>query len=208
MQYSHGFVPPGRSASNSPFDPRRLVSPAFCGPRSAAEPARLPAHGLSGGLLALSRLRRACRRRPQAAPRRRPPASARSPRDARILAAIAERMTFTGDPACRASRDTAGPADHRRGAAAAAARRPAAALLRSAAVRVRSAAVPGRALDLHRPDAEWQDVYLDGWARAAASSTRRIAFQALKNLSMLGYYAQDATWKGIHYDGPWAPRPG
>ncbi len=53
---------------------------------------------------------------------------------------------------------------------------------------------------------EGRDSYLQGWA-TSRSSTRRLAFRALKNLSMLGYYSQDATWKGIHYDGPWAPRP-
>ena len=50
-----------------------------------------------------------------------------------------------------------------------------------------------------------RDDYLRGWA-TSRSDTRRLAFRALKNLSMLGYYSQDATWKGIHYDGPWAPR--
>ena len=51
-----------------------------------------------------------------------------------------------------------------------------------------------------------QDDYIRDWATSRVE-TRRIAFQALKNLSMLGYYSQDATWKAIHYDGPWAPRP-
>ena len=52
---------------------------------------------------------------------------------------------------------------------------------------------------------EERDSYLQGWA-TSRSGTRRLAFRALKNLSMLGYYSQDATWKGIHYDGPWVPR--
>ena len=51
-----------------------------------------------------------------------------------------------------------------------------------------------------------RDDYLRDWA-TSRSDTRRLAFRALKNLSMLGYYSQDATWKGIHYDGPLAPRP-
>ena len=51
-----------------------------------------------------------------------------------------------------------------------------------------------------------QDDYIEGWATSRVQ-TRRLAFQALKNLSMLGYYSQDATWKALHYDGPWAPRP-
>jgi len=49
-----------------------------------------------------------------------------------------------------------------------------------------------------------RDAYLRSWA-TSRHRTRRLAFRALKNLSMLGYYSQDATWKGIHYDGPWAP---
>ena len=51
-----------------------------------------------------------------------------------------------------------------------------------------------------------RDEYLNGWL-TSRRDTRRLAFRALKNLSMLGYYSQDATWKGIHYDGPWVPRP-
>ena len=49
-----------------------------------------------------------------------------------------------------------------------------------------------------------RDAYLRSWA-TSRHQTRRLAFRALKNLSMLGYYSQDATWKAIHYDGPWAP---
>ncbi len=51
-----------------------------------------------------------------------------------------------------------------------------------------------------------RDEYIRDWA-ASRFATRRLAFRALKNLSMLGYYSQDETWAGIHYDGPWAPRP-
>jgi hypothetical protein len=54
---------------------------------------------------------------------------------------------------------------------------------------------------------EDKDAYIRGWA-TSRFETRRLAFRALKNLSMLGYYADDSTWRGIHYDGPWAPRPG
>jgi hypothetical protein len=55
-------------------------------------------------------------------------------------------------------------------------------------------------------EAAAQDEYLRGWAESRFA-TRRLVFQALKNLSYFGYYSQDATWKGIHYDGPWVPRP-
>ena len=54
--------------------------------------------------------------------------------------------------------------------------------------------------------AEQQDAYIDSWAESRYR-TGRIAFQAFKNLSMLGYYSQDATWGAIHYSGPWVPRP-
>jgi len=50
-----------------------------------------------------------------------------------------------------------------------------------------------------------QDDYIRDWATSRVE-TRRLGFQALKNLAMLGYYSQDATWKPLHYDGPWVPR--
>jgi hypothetical protein len=53
---------------------------------------------------------------------------------------------------------------------------------------------------------EEQDVHIAGW-RDSRFATRRLAFRAVKNLSFLGYYSQDATWKGIHYLGPVMPRP-
>lgn len=52
---------------------------------------------------------------------------------------------------------------------------------------------------------EAQDAYLQGWA-TSPSELRLLAFRALKNLSMLGYYAQASTWAPIHYDGPWLRR--
>lgn len=54
--------------------------------------------------------------------------------------------------------------------------------------------------------AEAQDDYIRGWA-LSGWDLRRIGFQALKNIAMLGYYSQDETWKGIGYRGPWAPKP-
>jgi len=53
---------------------------------------------------------------------------------------------------------------------------------------------------------EERDAHLRDWAESRFL-TRRLAFRAMKNLSYLGYYSQDSTWKGIHYSGPWAPRP-
>jgi hypothetical protein len=129
-----------------------------------------------------------------------------SPDDARILAAIAERMTYTGSPAMPRFSDTDG--------------------LRTidTALRQVPADVPAQLswglwmweyappLLIGKParftglDEPWQDVYLADWLESRLQ-TRRMIFQAFKNLSMLGYYSQDATWRGIHYSGPWAPRP-
>ncbi len=51
-----------------------------------------------------------------------------------------------------------------------------------------------------------QDAALAGW-RDSRFATRRLAYRAMKNLSYLGYYSQDATWAGIHYMGAVLPRP-
>lgn len=159
--------------------------------------------GFSAGMLALSRVRAL------------PAAWAAAPggglqvlsaNDARILAAVAERMTDTGDPAMPRFADTDG--------------------LRTidTALRQLPAEVPqqlswglwlcewGPPLCIGKParftglDPAWQDVYLADWADSRFQMRRQL-FQALKNLSYLGYYAQDATWGGIHYGGPLAPRP-
>jgi hypothetical protein len=126
--------------------------------------------------------------------------------DARILSAIAERMVFTGDPAMPRFHETAGLRiiDH---------------AMRHLdedvtqqlhwALLLFEYAPPlfaGRLSTFTGLDATAQDAYVAGWADSHFT-VRRIAFQALKNLSYLGYYADDATWKGIHYDGPWVPRP-
>jgi hypothetical protein len=50
-----------------------------------------------------------------------------------------------------------------------------------------------------------QDAYLEGWMTSTLGA-RRIIFRALKTLAALGYYAQDASWEAIGYDGPWIGR--
>ncbi len=126
--------------------------------------------------------------------------------DARIMTAIAERMTFTGDPAMPRFAETA-------------------ALLAIDTALLQTPPDVSRQLHWglllfqYGPpvldgmlstftglNEEAQDEYLTGWERSRFE-TCRLAFLAFKNLSMLGYYSQDATWKGIHYDGPWVPRP-
>jgi hypothetical protein len=161
--------------------------------------------GLSVALLTLSRLRATPVRAQVSAP----PASGLrvlTPRDARILSAIGERMTFTGDPSLPRFADTA------------ALQTIDTALLQvppdvpqqlSYALVLFEYGPPlfiGQLATFDWLSPEWQDVYLGGWADSRFH-VRRLAFQAFKNLTMLGYYAQDATWPGIHYQGPWAPRP-
>jgi hypothetical protein len=46
-----------------------------------------------------------------------------------------------------------------------------------------------------------QDASLEGW-RTSRFATRRLAFYALRNLALFGYWSQDATWPLIGYGGP------
>ncbi len=55
-------------------------------------------------------------------------------------------------------------------------------------------------------DANGQDRLLQAWERSRMGWAR-LGFRALKNLSALGYYSQEATWAAIGYRGPWVPRP-
>jgi hypothetical protein len=52
-----------------------------------------------------------------------------------------------------------------------------------------------------------KDASLAGWM-TSRFATRRLAFYALRNLSLLGYWSQDATWPLIGYAGPLLPRTG
>ena len=42
----------------------------------------------------------------------------------------------------------------------------------------------------------------------SALALRRLGFQALRNLSLLGWYSQDASWPSIGYAGPLLARAG
>ena len=129
-----------------------------------------------------------------------------TPGDARILGAIADRMVFTADPSMPRFAETGGLLSVD------------AALLQLPAAIVKPLPWALRLFEYGPPifavrlstftglDDEAKDSYLTGWAESRFE-IRRLAFDAIKNLSMLGYYSQDATWKGIHYDGPWVPRP-
>jgi hypothetical protein len=126
--------------------------------------------------------------------------------DGRILSAIAERMVFTGDPAMPSFSETTGLASIDSALAHldadVAAQLHWALLLFEYGPPLFSA----RASTFSGLDEASQDDYLRGWSESRFA-VRRLVFQAFKNLSYLGYYSQDATWKGIHYDGPWVPRP-
>jgi len=158
--------------------------------------------GFSAGMLALSRLHAA----PAAASAGTAGWRVLSPGDARIMAAVAARMTATGDAAMPRFADT----DALRTIDTALLQLPPEVPQQLSwalwLVEYSPPLVIGKPSRFTGLDAEWQDIALSGWA-GSRFQTRRIVFQALKNLAMLGYYAQDATWAGIHYGGPWAPRP-
>jgi hypothetical protein len=159
---------------------------------------------VSASLLAVSRLRFA----PALAATSTPAAGLRvlTPQQAEILTAIVERMVYTGSPDLPAVGETRTMETIDQ------------ALLQldptmqsqlSWLITLFQWGPPLFQCKLHRftgLSAQDQDDYIRDWATSRVE-TRRIAFQALKNLSVLGYYSQDATWKAIHYDGPWAPRP-
>jgi hypothetical protein len=162
--------------------------------------------GFSAAMLAVSRVRALPAALAAEVAGAAPGLSVLSPNDARILAAIAERMTYTGDPSMPRFSATGG--------------------LRTIDLALRQLPpdVPqqlswglwmfeyapplfiGKPARFTGMNEHWQDVYLTDWADSSLQ-TRRMLFQALKNLSMLGYYAQDATWGGIHYTGPVVVRP-
>jgi hypothetical protein len=158
---------------------------------------------LSSGLLTLSRL--------HALPALAEPNGAAglqvlNSQEAQILTVIVERIVFTGDPRMPAVRDTRAIETIDR------------ALLQLDATVQSQMRWLLRVFEWGPPvfqlkfkaftgmNDEERDAYLRDWA-ASGLAMRKLAFRALKNLSMLGYYSQDATWKAIHYDGPWVPRP-
>lgn len=164
--------------------------------------------GYAAAMTALARLPSfapAARAATEAAPAE-PMLRALSPGDGRILEAIADRMVFTDDPTMPRFADTEGLASID---AALAHLDPDVVDQLHWALLLFEWGPPlfaARLAAFTSLDAEAQDDYLNGWA-TSGFAVRRLAFQAFKNLSYLGYYSQDATWKTIHYDGPWVPRP-
>lgn len=124
--------------------------------------------------------------------------------ETRILTAIVERMVETGDPKAPAVTDT-----------------------RALAVIDASCAALSPAVTEQLPlalqlfewwpflfelrfrrfsslDAAERDESLRGWMESRFG-LRRLAFYALRNLALLGYWSQDETWPLIGYRGPLLP---
>lgn len=162
--------------------------------------------GMSAALLTVSRLRMPPAWAVDRATEVRSGLPVLTPSDARILTAVAERVTATGDAAMPRF-------------AATGALRTIDATLGQLPPEVSQQLSWALWLFEHGPplligklstftafSPEWQDVYLSTWEQSRFQF-RRLAFAAFKNLSFLGYYSQDAAWKGIHYTGPWVPLP-
>ncbi len=166
--------------------------------------ALLRAGGMSAALLTLSRVTPAALGQADA------PAAAGlrvlGPRAARTFSAIAERITFTGDPWV----PRFGQTDALRTVDTALLQLPPDVPQQfSIALAVFDYGPPlfvGKPATFAGLAPAWQDLYLQAWAESRFQ-TCRLAFEAFKNLSMLGYYSQDATWGAIHYQGPWVVRP-
>jgi len=158
---------------------------------------------LSAGLIVLSRLR------PAPAAAAAPPVQAGlqvlSLRDAEIMSALTERVVYSGDSGMPAVRDTQAVQTIDRAVQQLDPRVQTQLRWLLRAFEWGPPVLTFQLTTFTGMSPEQQDAYLDGWARSN-SETRRLAFRALKNLAVLGYYSQDATWKGIHYDGPWVPR--
>jgi hypothetical protein len=129
-----------------------------------------------------------------------------SDRDREILTHVVERMVETGEPGAPPVRSTRAIATIETlctaldpGATA-----PLPALLRL--VEWGPLLFEARPARFTRIDAAAKDASLEGWMRSRFL-WRRLGFQALRNLAMLGYWSQDETWTLIGYHGPLLGRP-
>lgn len=124
-----------------------------------------------------------------------------APREREILTRVVERMVDTGEPGAPAVRDTGALDTIDRlcrtldpGLTA-----PLPALVR--VVEWGPLLFDGRLARFSNLDAAGRDAHLTGWMRSRIE-LRRVAFLALRNLAVLGYWSQDATWPLIGYRGP------
>jgi hypothetical protein len=124
-----------------------------------------------------------------------------SPDESDILAAVVERMVDTGLPEVPRVRDTGAVAtiDRLCSALDPALTQPLSMLMR--AVDWGPYLFDWRFARFRELDDAGKDASLRGWMTSSLA-VRRLAFQALKNLSMLGWYSQDASWASIGYQGP------
>jgi hypothetical protein len=125
--------------------------------------------------------------------------------EAELMLAVVERMVDTGEPGAPSPREVG---------ALAAIERVLARLdpgtldsLRTALVLVDwwPAIAELRLRRFRNLSPEERDASLEGW-RTSTSALRRSVFYGLRNLAMLGYWSQDATWPLVGYPGPWLAR--
>ena len=128
------------------------------------------------------------------------------PRDREILTAVVERMVATGEataPPVRATH-TIDTIDALCGRLDPSATAPLPALLRL--VDWGPLLFDGRLARFTTLDAAGRDAALASWMESRLA-LRRVAFYALRNLSLLGYWSQDETWPLIGYAGPLLRKP-
>ena len=128
------------------------------------------------------------------------------PRETEILTQVVVRMVDTGEPGAPPVRETRAIAtlDALCGSLDPAATAPLPALLRL--VEWGPLLFERRFARFTTLDAAGQDAALTGWMRSDLA-LRRMGFYALRNLSLLGYWSQDATWPLVGYAGPLLKRP-
>jgi hypothetical protein len=129
-----------------------------------------------------------------------------APAEAEILTQVVERMVETGEPAAPAVRATRAIAtiDALCASLDPGATAPLPALLRL--VEWGPPLFDGRLTRFTALDAAGKDVALAGWMDSRFA-WRRMAFLALRNLALLGYWSQDETWPLIGYRGPLIASP-
>ncbi|MEB2345879.1 MAG: hypothetical protein OZ948_14200 [Deltaproteobacteria bacterium] len=122
-------------------------------------------------------------------------------REREILTRIVERMVDTGEPGAPAVRDTGAidTIDRLCRALDPALTAPLPALVRL--VEWGPLLFDGRLARFSSLDEAGRDAHLAGWMQSRIG-LRRLAFLALRNLALLGYWSQDATWPLIGYRGP------
>jgi hypothetical protein len=124
-----------------------------------------------------------------------------APREREILTQVVERMVDTGEPGAPPVRETRAvdAIDALCRTLDADATAPLPALLRL--VEWGPLLFDGRPARFTTLDDGAKDAHLAGWMESRFG-VRRLGFQALRNLALLGYWSQDETWPLIGYHGP------